>query len=623
MKKLSVFLFCICTALTLPATDYYLSPNGDDNKSGKSLEEAWKSPNKAFQTITTGDILWVKGGTYTVTEPVKTKNPGTQSSPVRVYAVRGEKPVFDCSSYRNYGNEKSTFRGVELRQAWWHVRGIKVYKAGYNGILIAGANIITEGCTVEECGHDGFSIASGSVNALVLNCDSYRNADTGSKGENGDGFAAKEGTGTVFRGCRAWENADDGWDVYGGNQPVLIDSCWTFGNGFNYWTQYIASYQGDGNGFKLGGGGGVDGNAPNVVLNSFAFNNVAKGFDQNHNSWGVTVINSTGYNNHGMGNFAFQEAPAQGKHVMVNNLSYGGTGQNIAAGSIETTNSWNLGLSFSDDLFEALPGADNAVAKLDRDDDYRLTDPSLVALFTLKSNNPAIDKGTVQTYIRLKPYYAIPYCGTAPDLGAREFVSGEWTFPEPDETDPNTGGTTPGERPDGVKNIIIDEAAQFTVNKGTASNVWGPFSLAAAENATFDMKAEGSSGATICFEFSRDNSSWETVGGQAKNGNTSWATGKQLDLSDAAAPWGPTIYIRMKNNSNYNTSIRNLKVTGFLYDPMTQLTIPKEDNGGIISVQYFNISGQKVSANVPGLLIKKIRYSNGKQAVEKVYVKNN
>ena len=379
------------------------------------------------------DTLWVAGGNYTISETIKSKNAGTASAPIKVLAIRGQRPVFDCSSFRNYGNESSTFRGMDLRQSWWHVRGIKIYKAGHNGIIVAGQNIIVEGCTIQECGHDGISIGAGAVNTLILNCDSYRNAEIKGKGENGDGFAAKEGVGTVFRGCRAWDNVDDGWDVYGGSHPVLLDSCWAFGNGVNYWPDKITSFQGDGNGFKLGGGGGITGNAPNVVLHSFAFNNVSKGFDQNHNAWGVTCINSTGYNNGGMGNFAFHEAPSQGKHTMINNLSYAGTGQNIAAGSIETTNSWNLGLSFTDDMFESLNTAD---AMLDRDDDYRLTDPRILALFKLKNNNPAIDKGTVQTNIVLKPYYAIPFSGNKPDLGAREADTGVWTFPAPDQTKP-------------------------------------------------------------------------------------------------------------------------------------------------------------------------------------------
>jgi hypothetical protein len=623
MKKIYFLLsFLLLTGFAVSATEYYLSPEGDDSKSGLSLENAWKSPGKAFQQLAAGDILWIKGGTYTVTEPVKTKNAGSQSSPIRVYAVRGEKPVFDCSSYRAYGSENSGKRGIELRQAWWHLRGVKVYMAGNSGVLIAGENITVEGCIVEECGHDGFSIASGARNVLILNCDSYRNANTDSNGENGDGFAAKEGTGIVFRGCRAWENCDDGWDVYGGNQAVLIDSCWAFGNGVNYWPQYISSFQGDGNGFKLGGGGGLDGNAPNVVVNSFAFNNVAKGFDQNHNAWGVTVINSTGYNNRGMGNFAFQDTPSQGKHLMVNNLSYAGTGQNIAAGSTETSNSWNLGLNFTDDMFEALPSSDNANAKYDRDDDYRLSDPRQTALFTLKSNNPAIDRGTVQTYIRLKPYYAIPYCGTAPDLGAREYVSGEWVFPDPDETDPGTDPGTdpenPGDRPTGVKTIIVDVSSQFTVSAGATSQVWGSFPLASAESAVFDMQSVGASAGTIVVEFSRNGNEWITVGGQAKNENTSWNNAKSLNLSDESAPWGPAISIRLNNTSTRNVNVRNLKITGTLYDPDAQTKI-EDLNREIIDIQYYNLNGIKVTPETKGFRIKKIRYSDGKRQIIKNY----
>lgn len=616
MKKLLLIILSILYISSSFSRQLWLSPTGSDSNNGLTLESAWKTPNYAFNTMVAGDTLWVKGGTYTVTATVKSKNAGTKTQPVKVFAVRGEKPLFDCSSMRNYGNESSTYRGMDLRQAWWHVRGIKIYKAGYNGIIIAGENITVEGMTIQECGFDGISMAAGAVNARIINCDSFRNCDTSSKGENGDGFAAKEGTGTIFRGCRAWENADDGWDVYGGNQPILVDSCWSWGNGVNYWPEYISSYQGDGNGFKLGGGGGVDGNAPNVVLNSFAFNNVSKGFDQNHNAWGITCINCTGYNNNGMGNFAFQEVPSQGKHVMINNLSYAGTGQNIAAGSTETTNSWNLGLNFTNDTFESLNTAD---AYLERDDDYRLTNPAITSLFKLKANNPAIDKGTVQTFIRLKPYYAIPYSGSKPDLGAREFDQGNWTFPTPDETQPEDSTVTPGNRPTGTKQIIVNVTSQFTVSAGAKSSVWGPFCLASAESAVFDMQAVGSSSGACIIEFSKDNTTWEQVGAQAKNGSTSWVTGKLIDLSADTAPWGPTIYIRFNNNSTRDVNIKNLIITGTIYT-VNAINI-SENNSPIISTKYFNLNGLEITRYTQGLLIEKNYHENGEVSVRKIFLK--
>ena len=618
MKKQLLLLAISFLFSSLSARQLYLSPTGNDTYSGLSVAQAWLSPNTAFTKLVAGDTLWVKGGTYTLSATVKASNPASKTSPILVAAVRGEKPVFDCSSFRHYGSESSSYRGMDLRQAYWRVRGIKIYKAGYNGIIIAGENITVEGMTIQECGFDGIALAAGAVNAFILNCDSYRNCDTSAGGENGDGFAAKEGTGTVFRGCRAWENGDDGWDVYGGNQPILVDSCWSWGNGVNYWTDYISSYQGDGNGFKLGGGGGVDGNAPNVVLHSFAFNNVGKGFDQNHNAWGLTCINCTGFNNNGMGNFAFQEVPAQGKHVMINNLSYAGTGQNIAVGSTETTNSWNLGLTFTNDLFESLNTID---AYVDRDNDYRLTNPVFTSLFKLKNTNPAIDKGTVQTYIRLKPYYAIPYSAAKPDLGAKELETGVWTFPTPDEKEPvDTTGTNTGNRPTGIKQVIVNVASQFTINAGAQSTVWGPFRLASAESAVFDFQAVGSSSGAAIIEFSKDNVNWEQVGAQVKNGSTSWVTGKLIDLSADTAPWGPTIYIRFNNNSTKNVNIKNLIITGTIY---TLSGIEEIDNDSpLLYLKYFNINGQEVSENTEGLLIQKSFYKNGKVNIQKICRKN-
>ncbi len=620
MKKSILFLHLTLLSTIVSARQLWLSPTGNDSNNGLTVQTAWLSPNTAFTKLVAGDTLWVKGGNYTVGSTVKASNPATKTSSVLVSAVRGEKPIFDCSSFRNYGSESSTYRGMDLRQAYWRVRGIKIYKAGYNGVIIAGENITLEGMTIQECGMDGIALAAGAVNAYILNCDSYRNCNVQANAENGDGFAAKEGIGTVFRGCRAWENADDGWDVYGGGQPILVDSCWSYGNGVNYWPDLITSYQGDGNGFKLGGGGGVDGNAPNVVLNSFAFGNVGKGFDQNHNSWGVTCINCTGYNNNGMGNFAFQEVPTMGKHVMINNLSYGGTGQAIAAGSTETTNSWNLGLSFTDDMFESLNVADY---KVERDLDYRLTDPRITALFRLKSNNPAIDKGTVQTSIRLKPFYAIPYSGTKPDLGAKEFDSGTWTYPTPDQKDTTTTDTTKiGTRPTGTKQVIVNVASQFTVKTATTSTVWGPFCLASAESAVFDFQAVGSSSGAAIIEFSTDNKTWTQVGVQAKNGSTSWVTGKVIDLSATTAPWGPTIYIRFNNNSTKDVNIKNLIITGSIYTPNAVNEI-NADFGKIVSERYFNLNGQEVSSLNNGLLIRKSIYENGKTKLQKIYRKNN
>ena len=92
---------------------------------------------------------------------------------------------------------------------------------------------------------------------LILNCTSKNNCDNASM-ENADGFAAKLtcGEGNVFDGCMAYNNSDDGWDLFakaatGPIGIVTIQNCVAFRNGF---TEFGEGYGNcDGNGFKLGG----------------------------------------------------------------------------------------------------------------------------------------------------------------------------------------------------------------------------------------------------------------------------------------------------------------------------------------------------------------------------------
>src|SRR6185436_7783150 len=196
----------------------------------------------------------------------------------KLWAYPGEKPVFD------FTNAAAGLRGIYIGKDYWHVRGFEVANSKDNGILISGGYNIIEGCVVHDSNDDGIYVTSNSGvqghHNLILNCDSYRNYQATSHGDNGDGFAAKTGCGpgNIFRGCRGWNNSDDGWDFYDNDtDSVTIDSCWAFANGINLWGD--TAFTGNGNGFKLGG---ASTHAQHVVKNCVAFDNVHDGFDQNH-----------------------------------------------------------------------------------------------------------------------------------------------------------------------------------------------------------------------------------------------------------------------------------------------------------------------------------------------------
>jgi hypothetical protein len=199
-------------------------------------------------------------------------------------------------------------RGIIVGADYWHLRGLELANAGDNCILITGSNNTIEDVIVHNCRDSGIQItvpsayagnAGFGANNTILNCDSYSNADA--TGENADGFAAKLaiGAGNAFRGCRAWNNSDDGFDLFAANDVVTIDNCWAFLNGVP------STSSGDGNGFKLGGSSsGTDlGGAAHRVTNTAAFENRAWGYTRNNNS-STPVLTTCKVRSNGSGDYS-------------------------------------------------------------------------------------------------------------------------------------------------------------------------------------------------------------------------------------------------------------------------------------------------------------------------------
>jgi len=384
---------------------FYVAPWGSDSNSGTDTSHSLKTPQAALAKVTGtsgGYTIYLRGGVYQCTSQVKPPKAGVAGNVNKLWAYPGEKPILDFTGFSD--------RGLYISKDYWHIKGIEVRNCGSNGICMSSCGYITlEGCVSHDNGLEGIKVTGSSTSLahdlLILNCDSYRNYDAANHGENADGFAAKTGTGSniVFRGCRAWYNSDDGWDFYSNSTGnVLIDSCWAFRNGVNLWGD--GSWQGDGDGFKLGGAGTT---AEHTVMRSVAFDNVLSGFAQNHANAGQTILNCTGYRNK-QKNFSFYEAPTGGtlkKHVLKNCLSFGASDNIISTASEQVTNSWQ-GFSITADDFLSL---DTSLALSPRNDDYSLPN---APLFRLKETSSAIDAGTD---------IGLPFFGSKPDLGAFEY----------------------------------------------------------------------------------------------------------------------------------------------------------------------------------------------------------
>jgi hypothetical protein len=417
-------LLCGIWLATLPAAaaTYHLAPTGDDAAAG-SATAPWRSLQRAVDHARPGDTILLHDGTYRFAATIQLTNSGTADAPLRLQAAPGAKPVL-CWEGWWPEDEKVRFlsRGLFLGGNHWHLKGLEICHAPDNGLKIEGSHNVIEQCVFHHNGDSGLQIGlykkaqnDGSLAAsnLVLHCDSYRNFDPKTKGENADGFACKlfPGPGNRFVGCRAWENADDGWDLYMTTFAVTIEQCWAWRNGDPKLFPELSSYSGDGNGFKLGG---QNQPASHLVRHCIAFDHPfgsGNGFEDNNNSAPITVQHCLAWGN--KTNFEFKKQA----HVLENNIAFAPVSarQDADLGEqvVSRGNSWQpdpkkpkkwLSTASAADFLSLDP----ALAAAPRQPDGRLPVNDFARL---KPGSALVDRGVE---------VGLPFHGAAPDPGPFE-----------------------------------------------------------------------------------------------------------------------------------------------------------------------------------------------------------
>jgi hypothetical protein len=212
---------------------------------------------------------------------------GSQDNPVIIQGEPGAatKPHFDFTGAphpQSSGEDKDP--GFTINSDWTVLRDIEISHAGDNCLSVQAEHGLVERVVVHDCYDTGIQISTVSdyptsgTNNTIRNCDSYDNYDVHAGGEDADGFGAKENNGkchgNVFEGCRAWNNADDGFDLYGWVCGVTIRNSWSL-------LHKSPGGSSDGNGFKLGSDGL---NVAHTLSNLISTGNVGDGFTANGNS---------------------------------------------------------------------------------------------------------------------------------------------------------------------------------------------------------------------------------------------------------------------------------------------------------------------------------------------------
>ena len=361
--------------VSVHATDIHVATNGNDGNDGAESTPLL-TIGKALEIVQPGDRILIHEGTYNITKRLKI--PALNTTPETRCEMRAwpedavGKVIID-------GSQMVASTEIEFKQSrciyvnheanYWTFYGLTLQNALDNGMKMEGSYNIVERCVFRWNNDTGLQIGmykdfkieetksfpiSGQPafnpnytycrGNKVINCDSYENADLKSfsgsdDGGDADGFACKlfPGPGTEFRGCRAWTNSDDNWDLYMVYHPVVIDHCWAWHAGY-----LKSGGEGkNGNGFKLGGGGSAGGAAfaqstgAHVVTNCVAFENLHKGFDQNNAYEGMYVINCTAWGNEY--NYRFPTVFEYGPMTIRNSIGWGATAQKsgVAVGNHE------------------------------------------------------------------------------------------------------------------------------------------------------------------------------------------------------------------------------------------------------------------------------------------------
>ncbi len=331
--------------------DVWVSPTGSDSNSG-SQSSPLQTLYAAVSQITPGYTIHMMKGTYPMSSRLELTKSGTESAPITIQAENWDEVVLDYSK-QPYGHNSSTYVGIYLKGNWWKIQGLTICHAGDNGIKVEGSHNYIGRCVLHHngdtgiqlgFGHDFSAQGYGSSNNgeycaynLIENCDSYLNYDFDNWGD-ADGFACKmhNGKGNVFKGCRAWSNCDDAWDLYETDYSVVLIDCWAWRTAVladfkndPYFSnaQYIAqksavkaikvpSGVGNGNGIKFGGNGtGGSSKGVHYGINCVAFNcdksSSTKGFDENNHKDSVVLENCVAWDN-GY-NYMFEQGGSQTK----------------------------------------------------------------------------------------------------------------------------------------------------------------------------------------------------------------------------------------------------------------------------------------------------------------------
>jgi hypothetical protein len=305
--------------------------------------------NSAIAAASPGDVIALRGGTYTLTANLSFEAVGTEGNPVTVMGYPGEWPVLNLN-----GAGRVWMNGAQ----WMVVRDLEIQNSDSHGFYLTGqdakdpasdnkfVNIVSRNSELT-----GWAVVYGSRNKIWYSLSIWTGAVSAPGDADGFGPGGQIGysEGNACYGCVAVDAPDDGFDTWQAYQTELI-ACTSIRAG---------EYGGNGNGFKLGRGLPPEGTwthspdsewylSRSEVRACLAVDNDNSGFDSNTGA-DSDVLHCTALNNGG-NEFDFVRAGGNPTalpsgnietNLLRNNLALGAVSIHTATLALDVTNSWN------------------------------------------------------------------------------------------------------------------------------------------------------------------------------------------------------------------------------------------------------------------------------------------
>ena len=424
--------------------EIFVSPDNSSDSNEGTIDSPFASIERAHEAADAGDTIYLRGGTYFVEADadgeytIDLTKDGTEDKPISLFAYQDEQPIISGEKLpRRENNDSSKDPLIEQTGDYWDVKGLEIKEAPFLAYNASDVNNSTwENLDIHHNDYSGFNLRGESSNNLLLNSDSHDNFDRVTNGQNanGVGVIVGSGEGNVIRGVRAYNNADDGFDLWEFKGNVTLEDNWAYNNGIDLWN-VGEDFEGNGQGFKLSGSGGgedaasKDEDLAHEVRRNLAWDNGVVGFSHNNSVGKMQIHNNTSYNHDsseyykGVG-FEFDE----GAHQLRNNLSVANSKPIYKSEQVsDDDNSWTLPVEANEDDFIS---TDDSIATGQRAADGSLPTSDFLKL---EPDSDLVDAG-----VKLD---GIDFEGDAPDLGAFE-VGGESNSDSFDGTDGTNGNDT-------------------------------------------------------------------------------------------------------------------------------------------------------------------------------------